>query len=85
MKHFSLHCTSIVTILVSLLVLSVGFNYIFIDKINKLNYIINKINCPVDDNELEKMMAEIKRLSKKTYTADTKYDIKTREPIKNDF
>jgi len=30
-------------------------------------------------------MEEVKRLSKQTYTSGTKYDIKTREPIQNDF
>jgi hypothetical protein len=30
-------------------------------------------------------MEEVKRLSTQTYTSGTKNDIKTREPIKNDF
>jgi hypothetical protein len=75
----------IVTLLVGLLVLSVGFNFIFVEKINKLNHIVNTITSPVDDAELKKLMEEVKRLSKQTYTSGTKYDIKTREPIKNDF
>jgi hypothetical protein len=75
----------LVTFLVGLLVLSVGFNWIFIEKINKLHHIVNSITSPVDDNELKKLMEEVKRLSKETYTSGTKYDTKTREPIKNDF
>jgi hypothetical protein len=75
----------IVTLLVGLLVLSVGFNFIFVEKINKLNHIVNTITSPVDDDELKKLMEEVKRLSKQTYTSGTKYDTKTREPIKNDF
>jgi hypothetical protein len=75
----------IVTLLVGLLILSIGFNWIFLDKINRLNYIANQITSPVDDDELKKLMEEVKRLSKETYRADTRYDTKTRESIKNDF
>ena len=85
MTHRSLCCMPLVTFLVGLLVLSVGFNWIFIEKINKLHHIVNSITSPVDDNELKKLMEEVKRLSKETYTSGTKYDTKTREPIKNDF
>jgi len=85
MTHRSLCCMPIVTLLVGLLVLSVGFNFIFVEKINKLNHVVNTITSPVDDVELKKLMEEVKRLSKQTYTSGTKYDIKTREPIKNDF
>jgi hypothetical protein len=73
------------TLLVGLLVLSVGFNFVFVEKINKLNHVVNTITSPVDDVELQKLMKEVERLSKQTYTSGTKYDIKTREPIKNDF
>jgi hypothetical protein len=75
----------IVTLLVGLLVLSIGFNLIFVEKINKLNHVVNSVTSPVDDDELKKLMEEIKRLSKQTYTSGTKYDTKTREPIQNDF
>ena len=85
MTHRSLCCMPIVTLLVGLLVLSVGFNWIFLQKINKLHYVVNSITSPVDDDELKKLMEEVKRLSIQTYTSGTKYDIKTREPIKNDF
>ena len=85
MTHRSLCCMPLVTLLFGLLVLSVGFNWIFIEKINKLNHVVNTITSPVDDVELQKLMEEVKRLSKETYTSGTKYDIKTREPIKNDF
>ena len=85
MTHRSLCCMPIVTLLVGLLVLSVGFNFIFIEKINKLSHIVNTISSPVNDIELQKLMEEVKRLSKQTYTSGTKYDIKTKEPIKNDF
>jgi hypothetical protein len=85
MTHRSLCCMPIVTLLVGLLVLSVGFNWIFLEKINQLHHIVNSITSPVDNDELKKLMEEVKRLSKQTYTSGTKYDIKTREPIKNDF
>ena len=78
----------LVTLLTGLLVLSVGFNYVFIQKIDKLYNIVNRITSPVDDLELEKVMEEVKRLSKQKYTnndSDVQYDIKTKEPISNDF
>jgi hypothetical protein len=75
----------IVTLLFGLLVLSIGFNWVFLEKINKLNHVVNTITSPVDDDELKKLMEEVKRLSKQTYTSGTKYDTKTREPIQNDF
>lgn len=85
MTNRSLCCMPIVTLLVGLLVLSLGFNCIFYQKIHRLNHTVNSITSPVDDEELEKIMEEVKRLSKQTYTSGTKYDTKTREPIKNDF
>ena len=85
MNNRSLCCMPIVTLLVGLLVLSIGFNLIFVEKINKLNHVVNSVTSPVDDDELKKLMEEVKRLSKQTYTSGTKYDIKTREPIQNDF
>jgi hypothetical protein len=80
----------LVTLLVGLLVLSVGFNWIFVEKINQLHHIVNSITSPVDDDELKKIMEEVKRLSKQKYTVDTKdsnmkYDTKTKEPIINNF
>jgi hypothetical protein len=78
----------LVTLLTGLLVLSVGFNYIFVEKINKLHHIVNSITSPVDDVELKKLMEEVKRLSKQKYTnndSTIQYDIKTKEPISNDF
>ena len=88
MTHRSLCCMPLVTLLTCLLVLSVGFNYVFIQKIDKLYNIVNRITSPVDDLELEKVMEEVKRLSKQKYTnndSDVQYDIKTKEPISNDF
>lgn len=90
MTHRSLCCMPIVTLLVGLLVLSVGFNFIFVEKINRLNHIVNTITSPVNDEELNKLMEEVKRLSKQEYMnnikdSNTKYDLKTRQPIKNDF
>ena len=88
MTHRSLCCMPLVTLLTGLLVLSVGFNYVFIQKIDKLYNIVNRITSPVDDVELEKVMEEVKRLSKQKYTnndSDVQYDIKTKEPISNDF
>ena len=82
MTHRSLCCMPMLTLLTGLLVLSVGFNYIFVEKINKLYNIVNRITSPVDDLELKELTEEVNRLSKETYT---KYDIKTKEPIKNDL
>ena len=85
MTHRSLCCMPIVTLLIGLLVLSVGFNFVFIEKINKLSNIVNTITAPVDDDELKNLMEEIKRLSKQEYMNNLKYDIKTKQPIHNDF
>ncbi len=85
MTNRSLCCMPIVTLLVGLLVLSFGFNLVFLDKINKLSNIINTITSPVKDNELKKLMEEVERLSKQEYTNNLKYDVKTKQPIKNDF
>lgn len=85
MTHRSLCCMLMLTLLTGLLVLSVGFNWIFVEKINKLNHVVSIITSPVNDDELKKLIEEVKRLSKQTYTSGTKYDIKTREPIQNDF
>jgi hypothetical protein len=80
----------LVTLLLGLLVLSVGFNFIFVEKINQLHHIVNSITSPVDDDELKKLMEEVNRLSKQKYTVDTKdsntkYNTKTKEPIINNF
>jgi hypothetical protein len=75
----------IVTLLVGLLVLSTGFNFVFLEKINKLSNIVNTITSPVDEDELKKLMEEVKRLSKQEYMNNLKYDIKTKQPIHNDF
>ncbi len=85
MTHRSLCCMPIVTLMIGLLVLSVGFNFVFIEKINKLSNIVNTITAPVDDDELKNLMEEIKRLSKQEYMNNLKYDIKTKQPIHNDF
>jgi hypothetical protein len=71
--------------LVGALMLSVGFNMIFIGTINKYHNITN--NTPVSNQELKQMMTEIDRLSTQEYTNhkknNTKYDIKTKEPIES--
>ncbi len=88
MTHRSLCCMPLVTLLTGLLVLSVGFNYLYIQKINRLHNIVNRITSPVDDIELKKLMEEVKRLSKQKYTnndSTIQYDIKTKEPISHDF
>lgn len=85
MTNRSLCCMPIVTLLIGLLVLSVGFNSILLGKLNRLNSLVNTITSPVDDNELKKIMEEIQQLSKKTYTSDTKYNTQTKEPITNAF
>jgi hypothetical protein len=76
---------SIVTLLVGLLVLSVGFNFIFLEKINKLSSIVNTITSPVDDDELKQIIKEVERLSKQEYMNNLQYDVKTKQPIQNDF
>jgi hypothetical protein len=65
----------VITFLVGLLCLSVGFNILFLNKINKLYKIVNTISQPVSDQELKELMEEVKRLS------NAKYDIKTRKII----
>ena len=88
MTHRSLCCMPLVTLLTGLLVLSVGFNYLYNQKINRLHNIVNRITSPVDDVELKKLMEEVKRLSNQKYTnndSNIQYDIKTKEPISHDF
>ncbi len=85
MTHRSLCCMPILTLLFGLLVLSVGFNYVFFGKINQLTKIVNTIAAPIDDDELKKLMNEIERLSKEEYMNNLKYDVKTKQPITNDF
>jgi hypothetical protein len=85
MTHRSLCCMPILTLLFGLLVLSVGFNFVFVEKINRLTNIVNTITSPVDKDELIKIMEEVERLSKKEYTNNLKYDVKTKQPITNDF
>ena len=85
MTNRSLCCMPVVTLLVGLLVLSVGFNLIFLEKINRLSDIINTITSPVNDIELKKIMEEMERLSNQKYTNNPQYDTKTKQPIKNDF
>jgi hypothetical protein len=85
MTHRSLCCMPIVTLLVGLLVLSVGFNFVFLEKINKLSSIVNTITSPVDDDELKQIIKEVERLSKEEYMNNLQYDVKTKQPIQNDF
>lgn len=88
MTNRSLCCMPIVTLLVGLLVLSIGFNYVFLEKIDHLTKIINSDDAPVSNYELKQMMKEIERLSKEQYRInkpDIKYNTKTKEPIDNNF
>lgn len=88
MTHSSLCCMPIVTLLVGLLVLSIGFNYIFLEKIDYLTKIVGSDDMPVSQYELKHMMKEVDRLSKEQYIiekSDTKYDTKTKQPIGNNF
>jgi hypothetical protein len=85
MAHRSLCCMPILTLLFGLFVLSVGFNVVFVEKIKRLTNIVNTITSPVDKDELTKMMEEVERLSTKEYTNNLKYDVKTKQPITNDF
>lgn len=86
MTHRSFHLP-IYTMLIGLLTISIGFNIIAFNHFREIQ-IANKSNSPVSDQELHRMMEEVKRLSKSTYTnsdSDIQYDIKTKEPISNDF
>jgi hypothetical protein len=85
MTHRSLCCMPIVTLLVGLLVLSIGFNYVFLEKIDKLSKIVNATTSPVSDDELKQLMKEVERLSKEEYMNNLQYDVKTKQPIQNDF
>lgn len=58
------------TVLIGLILLSIGFNIILIRQIKYLQY-----GPPVSDKELKELMKEVKRLS------SVKYDIKTRKVI----
>lgn len=87
MTHRSFHLP-IYTMLIGLLITSIGFNILAFNHIRETQQIANKSNCPVSDQELHNMMEEVKRLSKQTYTNNDptiQYDIKTKEPISNDF
>ena len=70
----------LVVLLSGMLLLSVGFNLIYISRIYSLDKISHNSNSPVSENELHNMMKEIKRLSNQTYTHQ-QFDAKTREPI----
>lgn len=67
MTNRSLCCLPTVTLLFGLLCLSIGFNVIFIEQINRSSPTDGAINSPVNDDELKKTMEEVKRLSKQTY------------------
>jgi hypothetical protein len=73
--------------LISLLITSTLFNILAFNHLRETQQIANKSKSPVSDQELHRMMKEVERLSKATYTnSDSiQYDIKTKEPISNDF
>jgi hypothetical protein len=74
--------------LVGFLITSIGFNILAFNYFSETKQIADKTNSPVSDQELHKMMEEVKRLSKQTYTnndSTIQYNIKTKEPISNDF
>lgn len=69
----------IITIISGLLTLSIGLNILFYQRIILLDKIIIHTTRPVSKQELEKIQEEIDRLS------NIQYDVKTKEPIHNDF
>lgn len=87
MTQRSVHLT-IYTLLVGLILISFGYNLIAFSYLNQLQQVVGSDNPPVEDEELRKMMEEVKRLSKQTYTnrdSGIQYDSKTKEPISRDF
>ena len=69
----------LLTTVTGLLVLSMGFNIVFFQKINDLNKTITHTMSPVSELDLQKFQKEIDRLS------NIQYDVKTKQPIKNDL
>lgn len=69
----------LLTILIGLLVLSIGMNLVFYQRIDNLNKTISHTTSPVSEEELKEYEKEIDRLS------NIQYDIKTKKPIKNDL
>lgn len=87
MTHRSFHLP-IYTMLVGLLITSTGFNILAFNHLRETTQIVNKSKSPVSDQELHKMIKEVERLSKATYTNNNstiQYNIKTKEPISHDF
>lgn len=80
---------SIMVILVTLLVLSSGFNIILFRKLNQITTKINTVQNHINTKELENIKNEIERLSQQDYTNNiddnVQYDIKTKQRIINKF
>jgi hypothetical protein len=78
---------SILVFLITLLVLSAGFNIVLIQKNIRLNNTINKTQSYVSDTELRNIQQEIEQLSKQKYiqqnSNNIQYDVKTKKPISN--
>jgi hypothetical protein len=78
---------SILVMLLTLLVLSIGFNIVLVQKNIKLTNNFNKTQSYVSETELTDIQKEIEYLSKQNFieksTDNIQYDVKTKKPINN--
>ena len=78
---------SILVMLLTLLVLSIGFNIVLVQKNIKLTNTFNKTQSYVSETELTDIQKEIEYLSKQNFieksTDNIQYDVKTKKPINN--
>lgn len=79
--------SSILVVLSTVLVLSLGFNIVLFQKSIQLNNNLNKTQSYVSDTELKQLQKEIEELSQKQYIQQSsdnlQYNIKTKRPINN--
>ena len=77
--------SSILVLLSTVLVLSLGFNTVLFYKIIQLNNRFNRTQSYVSNSELRNMQREIEQLSTQQYIKELpeniQYDLKTRKPI----
>ena len=77
--------SSILVLLSTVLVLSLGFNTVLFYKIIQLNNRFNRTQSYVSDSELKNMQREIEQLSTQQYIKgfpeNIQYDLKTKKPI----
>ena len=77
--------SSILVLLSTVLVLSLGFNTVLFYKIIQLNNRFNRTRSYVSDSEFKNMQREIEQLSTQQYIKEfpenIQYDLKTKKPI----